>query len=59
MFDVNGEQLKEGDQILYKFKLDYHRGFIKFYNNAMRIVAKDIIVDEDSIKKYQIKKVRV
>ena len=59
MFDVNGEQLKEGDQILYKVKLDYHRGFLKYYNNAMRIVAKDIIVDEDSIKKYQIKKVRV
>lgn len=59
MFDVNGEQLKEGDQILYKVKLDYHRGFLKYYNDAMRIVAKDIIVDEDSIKKYQIKKVRV
>lgn len=59
MFDVNGEQLKEGDQILYKVKLDYHRGFLKYYNDAMRIVTKDIIVDEDSIKKYQIKKVRV
>lgn len=59
MFDVNGEQLNEGDQILYKVKLDYHRGFLKYYNDAMRIVTKDIIVDEDSIKKYQIKKVRV
>ena len=59
MFDVNGEKLKEGDQMLYKVKLDYHRGFLKYYNNAMRIVTKDIIVDEDSIKKYQIKKVRV
>lgn len=59
MFDINGEQLREGDQILYKLKLDYHRGFLKFYNNAMRIVAQDIIVNEDSIKKYQIKKISV
>ena len=43
MFDVNGEQLREGDQILYKLKLDYHRGFLKFYNNAMRIGRKAIL----------------
>lgn len=59
MFDINGEQLKEGDRILYRYKLDYHRGFLKFYNNALRIVAQDIIVNEKSIKKYQIKKISV
>lgn len=54
MFDVNGKRLREGDQILYKLGLDYHRGIVKFYNNAMRIVAKDIIIDDNSIKKYNI-----
>lgn len=59
MFDINGEQLREGDRVLYRFKLDYHRGFLKFYKNALRIVAQDIIVNEKSIKKYQIKKISV
>ena len=54
MVDINGKEIKEGDTILYKLGLDYHRGIVKFYNNAMRIVAKDIIIDDNSIKTYNI-----
>ena len=54
MVDINGKEIKEGDTILYKLGLDYHRGIVKFYNNAMRIVAKNIIIDDNSIKKYNI-----
>ena len=54
MVDINGKEIKEGDTILYKLGLDYHRGTAKFYNNALRIVARDIIIDDNSIKKYNI-----